>query len=127
MNRLARTGLGVSLLGAVVDFGSGYSYSMAPMGPPAGMTGSTGPISIALFLLGIVVLSSGALIVLPRMAGSMRGLGLLMEALGVVMALVSYLVPGMNLALSYAMLLVGAAMILNGALMQRRGSSMEHS
>lgn len=124
---MAYTGLGISLLGAVVDFGSGYSYSMAPMNPPAGMTGGAGTISIALFLLGIVVLLSGAALVIPRMAGSMRGLGLLMEAFGVIMALVSYLVPGMNPALSYAMLLVGAAMILNGALMQRRGPSMEHA
>ncbi len=119
MNKLAYTGFGISLIGAALDFASGY-YSMVPMIPAPGTMFSLSATSVALYLLGVVVLLGGALLVLPSMAGRMRRLGLLMEGLGVVMALVSYLVPGMNLALSYAMLLVGAAMILNGAFMQRR-------
>ena len=77
-----------------------------------------------MYLLGVIVLVGGVMLVLPSMAGRMRRLGLLMEVLGVVMALTSYLVPGMNLAVSYAMLLVGAAMIVNGAYMQRREPTM---
>jgi hypothetical protein len=59
------------------------------------------------------------------MAGFMRRLGLLMEVFGVVMALASYWLPGMNPVLSYAMLLVGGAMILNGVFMQRSSGAME--
>ena len=87
-----------------------------------GLSGS----SVVLYLLGIIVLLGGGLLLRPGSAERMRRLGALMEVLGVVMALASYLIPGMNLALSYAMLLVGAAMILNGALMQRRNPRMEN-
>jgi hypothetical protein len=128
MRKVAYTGLGISLVGAALDFYSGGSYQMGPIIPAAGVMISTPTQMIApsLYLLGILVLTSGILMVLPRMAGRMRSLGLSMEALGVVMALVSYLAPEMNMGVSYAMLFVGAAMILNGAFMQRREPAMEH-
>jgi hypothetical protein len=125
MRKLAYTGFGISIVGAALDFASGY-YSMGSMAVPSGTMGGPSTASVTMYVLGIVVLFGGVLLVLPGMAGSMRRLGLLMEVLGVVMALASYLVPGMNLGLSYAMLLVGAAMILNGAYMQRREPAMEH-
>jgi len=126
MRKLAYTGLAISLVGAALDFVSGY-YSMGPMTPQAGAMATVPTSSIALYLLGFVILLGGALLVLPGMAGRMSRVGLLMEVLGVVMALVSYYFPGMNLTLSYAMLFAGAAMILNGALMQRREPTMEHT
>lgn len=119
MRTLAYTGLGISLVGAALDFASGY-FAAAPMAPQQGEMANISATSVALYLLGFVVLLGGLLLVLPAMGSRMRRLGLLMELLGVVMALVSYLAPGMNLTLSYAMLFVGAAMILNGVLMQRK-------
>lgn len=126
MSRLVFTGFVISLAGAILDFASGY-YASGPMSSEAGSMAAPSPTSVALYLLGILVLLGGVLLVLPGTAGRMQRLGLLMEGLGVVMALVSYLVPGMNLGLSYAMLFVGAAMILNGALMQRRKQTMGHT
>ncbi len=118
MRTVAYTGLGISLAGAALDFVSGYSMGSAA---PVEMMSSAPPASaIALYLLGLAVLITGFLIVLPRISGAMRRLGLLMEVFGVAMALASAWVPGMNLGLSYAMLIVGAAMILNGALMQSK-------
>ena len=122
MRKLAYTGLGISLMGAALDFASGY-YSMEPTNLQTGAMASLSVSSAALYLMGIAVLAGGVLLALPAMAGRMRRLGLLMEVLGVAMALASYLAPGMSLALSYAMLLVGGAMILNGVLMQRREPS----
>jgi len=123
MRALAYSGLGISLIGAALDFESGYSY---PMGlATSGMMVGFSPSAAALYALGIAVLASGALLVLPSMRSHMRRLGLLMELLGVVMALTSYLLPGMSIALAFAMLFVAAAMILNGALMQRRSPGME--
>ena len=123
MRKLAYTGFGISLVGAALDFASGY-YSTSSTTMPPGAMSSPSSTSVALYLLGVIVLVGGVMLVLPSMAGRMRRLGLLMEVLGVVMALTSYLVPGMNLAVSYAMLLVGAAMIVNGAYMQRREPTM---
>jgi len=123
MRKLAYTGFGISLVGAALDFASGY-YSTSSTTMPSGVMSSPSSTSVALYLLGVIVLVGGVMLVLPSMAGRMRRLGLLMEVLGVVMALTSYLVPGMNLAVSYAMLLVGAAMIVNGAYMQRREPTM---
>jgi len=124
MRKLAYTGFGISVVGAALDFASGY-YSMGSSVMPTEAMSGPSAASIAMYLLGVVILVGGALLVLPTMAGSMRMLGLLKEILGVVMALTSYLVPGMSVTLSYAMLLVGAAMILNGAYMQRREPVMK--
>lgn len=125
MNGLAYTGFGISLVGAMLDFYSGYSYWTGSMGSAEPMTGATPgyALTVALLSLGFAVLVGGVMMALPGMVGKMRRLGLLMEALGVVMALTSYLVPGMDLAVSYAMLFVGAAMIVNGAMMQRRAGA----
>jgi uncharacterized membrane protein HdeD (DUF308 family) len=131
MRTIAYTGFGIGVLGAAVDFGSAYSYWATPMSS----TGSGLMISawstslgfaVVLVILGVIVLFAGVLTLLPSMAKRMRPVGLLMEVLGVVMALTSYLVPGMGVWLSYAMLFAGAVMILNGALMQRRMPAMEH-
>jgi len=120
MKRSSFAGLLISLVGALLDFDSGHSY---PMG--SSMSGIS-PTSLGFYILGVLLVVSGVLMVLPSMVGQMRRLGLVMEALGVVMALSSYFAPGMSAALSFGMLLVAAAMILNGALMQRRGSDMGH-
>ena len=118
MKTASYTGLLISLVGAIIDFDSGYSYSMGSSSMGVSTT------SVAFYALGVLLVIAGALLVLPSMAANMRRLGLLMEVLGVVMALSSYLVPGMNVSLSYGMLLVAAAMILNGAVMQRREPAM---
>ena len=123
MRKAAYSGLGISLLGAALDFGSGYS--LGPMATAGTMGGAPSSSAIGMYLLGIAVLIVGVLTVLPRTGGSMRRLGLAMELFGVVMALASAWVPEMNVALSYAMIPVGAAMILNGAVMQRTKKSME--
>ena len=72
-----------------------------------------------LVVLGVVVLASGVLPLLRPFAG--MGSGALMEFLGVVMILSSYLLPMMVLAASFGMEIVGALMILNGVMMQRPG------
>lgn len=122
MRTAALAGLGIGLAGAALDFVSGYSIrSTGENGMTSDVTGWT----IPLYLLGIAVLASGVLIVLPMTGGAMRKLGGAMEVLGIVMVLVSYLAPGMNLGLAYAMLVVGAAMIVNGAIMQRGRGRMK--
>jgi len=115
------SGLLISFAGAALDFDSGYSYSM---GSSSRSMTSVSPTSVVFYLLGLLLVFTGVLLVLPSMAAQMRRLGLVMEILGVVMALSSYFAPGMNLDLSFAMLIVAGAMILNGALMQRRMPTM---
>jgi hypothetical protein len=118
---VAYTGLTLSLVGALLDFASGYA--LAPMG---GGMASAYIAEASLYFLGAVVLVVGALSVTSVMANRMKWSGIGMEVLGVVMAVVSGLVPGMNGGLSDAMLVVGALMIINGALMQRnRGMKAE--
>lgn len=116
MRTLASTGLALSIVGAALDFASGYTTGLMPSG------GMEVPsiFTILLYLLGGVVVVVGILLVAPSMARRMKWFGLLMEVLGVVMALASAWIPGMNAGLSDAMLIVGALMILNGALMQTR-------
>ncbi len=118
MRAVAYAGLGISLLGATLDYFSAYSVRSA--GSVEMMSGEPTVSAIALYALGTGVLISGILMVLPSMTAAMRRLGLLMEVFGVLMALASAWLPGMNVGLSDAMLIVGALMILNGALMQRR-------
>ena len=111
---VAHTGLALSVVGALLDFASGYTF--APM--EGGMAMATTS-EIFMYLLGAVLIILGILSVTPLMAGRMRWSGIGMEVLGVIMALVSGLFPGMNEGISDAMLVVGALMIINGILMQR--------
>lgn len=115
MRTVGYSALALSVIGAVLDFAS--AYQVAPMSAMA----MAGPYSaeVVLFALGVVVLAAGILPFLPSASWSMRRSGLSMEILGVAMAVVSGLVPGMDVALSYAMLVVGALMIVNGIAMQR--------
>lgn len=119
MRRLAYAGMLVSLAGAALDFASGYT--LAPMAADT-MTGGMNGVAymFLLYALGVAVLITGLLLVVPGISGNMRRLGLLMELFGVVMALTSTFGPGMSAALSDGMLIVGALMILNGAAMQMR-------
>ncbi|MDV3277928.1 MAG: hypothetical protein LYZ69_05615 [Nitrososphaerales archaeon] len=119
MRTVVYTGLAVSLIGAVLDFVSGFM--LTPM-TGGGMAASFLS-AVALYVLGGAVLIVGVLLLAPSMAGRMNRFGVLMEVFGVVMALASGLVPGMNVGLSYAMLVIGGLMILNGALMQRRNKA----
>ncbi len=91
------------------------------------MGGTTLAYAILLYALGVAVVVTGVLLVVPRMSRKMRWLALLMEGFGVAMVLVSAYIPGMDLALSDGMLIVGALMILNGAVMQRRKGAMAPS
>jgi hypothetical protein len=109
------TGLALSVIGALLDVASGYL--LAPM---SGGMPSTYVAEASMYLLGAAVLVWGLLSVTTVMAARMKWSGAGMEILGVVMAVVSGIIPGMNGGLSNAMLLVGALMIINGALMQRR-------
>ena len=119
MRRLAYAGMLVSLAGVALDFASGYT--LASMGADAMMGGMNGIAYIVLlYALGIAVVVTGLLLVVPGISGNMGRLGLLMELFGVVMALASTFGPGMSAALSDGMLIVGALMILNGAAMQMR-------
>ena len=104
----------LSGIGAVLDFASGYT--LAPMNGE-GMAGSY-LAEVSMYALGAVVLLVGILLILPT-ASRMNWSGVAMEVLGVAMVLVSYLIPGMNSALSDAMLVVGALMVVNGIAMQR--------
>ena len=121
----AYAGLGIGILGAAIDLGSGLSLLQAE---PSGAMGFGADASaLGLFTLGLAALTCGVLMVLPRMAASARTTGVVMELLGVAMAVISYWVPMTNPLLSYAMLGVGGAMILDGAMAQRRAGGWEAS
>jgi hypothetical protein len=121
MRGVVYVGLLLSAAGAALDFASAYTLTPTSGGSVMGGTSASAILSYA---LGAVVAVTGVLLVLPRTSGRMRLLGLLMEALGVAMVLVSLYVPGMVAALSGGMLAVGALMILNGIIMgaKRQGN-----
>lgn len=73
-----------------------------------------------LVALGFVVLATGVLICLPRLAHRMALLGGFMEVCGILMGLASSYVPSMNDAVANLMLVIAILMFLNGALMQSR-------
>ena len=118
MRGVAYTGVLLSFVGAALDVASGYTLTSMTADPMTGGGPSTASM-VFLYGLGTALAVAGLAMVLPGASGRMRLLGLVMEVFGVVMALTSTFVPGMNGALSDGMLIVGALMILNGALMQR--------
>ena len=75
--------------------------------------------TVLLSTLGVALLVAGVLPLVTSASWSMRRSGLTMELLGVVMVLVSGLVPGMDALVSDGMLVVGGLMIVNVILMQR--------
>ena len=116
-------GLTISVVGALLDFASGYLLT-----PMEGAMAFAYLAEVAMYVLGGIVLVLGVLSVTRVMANRMKWCGLGMEIIGVVMAVVSGLVPGMNEGLSDAMLVIAIAMIIDGALMQRnRGMQKEKS
>ena len=111
---VAYTGLALSIVGAILDFASGYMAAPMEVSMASAYVEET-----SLLVLGAIVLVLGMVSVTPSLIKRMKWTGLGMEILGVVMAVVSGVVPGMNTDISYGMLVVGALMIINGALMQR--------
>jgi hypothetical protein len=113
MKPLSGAALVLGLAGGTLDF-YGASYGML-MGQNQ-MVGT-----LILVSVGILATATGIAAVLRAGGGRRRELGLVMEACGVVMALVSSWAPMSSVELSDLMLVVGALMFLNGILMQRRG------
>jgi uncharacterized membrane protein len=119
MRTLVVTGLCLSVIGAVLDFLSGYeliqpSNDMSMVGERQLLIGA------GLIALGVIVIVSGVVFVGPWIAPRMNLMGALMEVYGIAMGLVSTYVPSMNPQLADAMLVVGILMFLNGILMQSR-------
>jgi hypothetical protein len=116
---VAITGLGLSGIGAALDFLSGFGLVTGSQG----MSMGNGPQLLdgaGLFVLGIVVIVTGVFLALPIANGRMSLLGLLMEAYGILMGLASSYIPSMGGVVADAMLVVGILMFLNGILMQSR-------
>ncbi len=121
----AYSGLVISVIGAALDFSSGYSF----LQPGDGMmtAGSNFALALGLFALGVVVLATGIAVVVSSMQRRTRYLGLMMEISGLAMAVISAWAPGMTPLISFGMLAVGGLMILNGAIMQRKTPEMPPS
>ena len=115
MRAVTYAGLALSVAGGVLDFASGYT--IAPMNEGGMAYSYLGEVSM--YALGSVVLAVGVLSILHAADGAMKWSGVAMEVLGVVMALASSLVPGMDALISDSMLIVGGLMIVNGIIMQR--------
>jgi ABC-type uncharacterized transport system permease subunit len=77
-------------------------------------------VGIGLLGLGVVVMITGVMLVAERFSGRMSLLGLLMEAYGIIMGLVSTYAPGKDPTVADEMMEVGIHMFLNGILMQSR-------
>lgn len=107
--------LALSVIGAMLDFVSAYQATPMSGGSMVGSYYAT----VLLSTLGVMLLVAGVLPLVASASWSMRRSGLTMELLGVVMVLVSGLVPGMDALVSDGMLVVGGLMIINGILMQR--------
>lgn len=118
MKTLASTGLILAIIGAALDFISGYAMVTNSSAMSMNETRLLG--GVGLFALGIVVIVTGATMVTPLAAGRMSLFGLLMEVYGVVMGLASSYIPSMNGTVADAMLVVGILMFVNGMLMQSR-------
>jgi hypothetical protein len=118
MRDVAYAGILLSFAGAALDVASGYTLTSMATDAMTGGGPSTASM-VFLYGLGTALAVAGLAMFMPGASGKMRLFGLVMEIFGVVMALTSTFVPGMNAALSDGMLIVGALMILNGALMQR--------
>ena len=119
LKTLTAAGLILAIIGAALDFVSGYvmvaNSSAMPMNGGTRLLGGVG-----LFALGIVVIVTGAIMATPFAAGKMSVYGLLMEVYGVLMGLASTYIPSMNSMVADAMLVVGILMFVNGMLMQSR-------
>jgi hypothetical protein len=118
LKTLASTGLILAIIGAALDFISGYAMVTNSSAMSMNETRLLG--GVGLFALGIVVIVTGATMVTPLAAGRMSLFGLLMEVYGVVMGLASSYIPSMNGTVADAMLVVGILMFVNGMLMQSR-------
>lgn len=119
MRTLTATGLVLAIIGASLDFISGYAMVANPSS--MSMSGGTRLIGgVGLFALGIVVIVTGVAMATPFASGRMSILGLLMEVYGVLMGLASTYIPSMNGMAADAMLIVGILMFVNGMLMQSR-------
>lgn len=111
------TGVALGVMGATIDFYSGYSYLQG-----SGMSMAVGSLALgaALVALGVFVLLAGLLGLFGSMGNRMRAIGLVMEVAGVAMAVTSAWAPSMEEFNADAMLVVGALMFVNGLLMQRK-------
>jgi hypothetical protein len=119
LRAIAILGLALSVVGAVLDFGSGYllvwdSSSMAMS------SGADFLVGLGLLALGVALLVTGVMMVSRRAAGRTNVLGALMEIYGILMGLVSTYTPSMNGVIANLMLVVGILMFLDGILMQSR-------
>lgn len=123
-------GIAIGIVGAILDFYSGYQINAQSMSTASDMaTGSVSPglaWGVGIIALGVVLLvTSVGSAVLPN-AVKMKDLGALMIVYGLTMLFIgasmySGLAPMMNGALfpAIGMLVVGALMIANGAFMRR--------
>jgi hypothetical protein len=116
-------GLVLSVVGAALDFVSGYSLVL----DSSSMTMTVEVdllVGLGLLALGMAVLATGVVMATGRAAGRTNLLGALMEIYGILMGLVSAYTPSMNGGIADLMLVVGILMFLNGIIMQSRKYGM---
>jgi uncharacterized membrane protein HdeD (DUF308 family) len=117
LRTISAIGLSLSVVGAILDFVSGYVLVL----DSSSMTMAVGAdllVGVGLVALGIAVLATGLMMVSRRAADRTNLLGALMEIFGILMGLVSAYTPSMNGGIADLMLVVGILMFLNGILMQ---------
>jgi hypothetical protein len=111
--RTAYSGFAISLIGGSLDFVSGHQIATAMMPSASEMAYGLG-----LYALGVAVIVTGVMMVVPRKMSRMNIAAVLMEVYGVVMVLISSYAPSMQAWIGYAMLIVGILMFANAVAMQ---------
>jgi hypothetical protein len=131
------SGFIIGIVGGVIDLASGTSLLLngtqtGPMGETT-LTPQNEAVALGLYVLGIIVIASAAMLIVAAGRRHSNFLSGLMVVYGIVMLLIGGAMAGglismMNTSLyGYAMLVIGLLMILSGSLMSRTKMSTQDS